>query len=38
MTAYEIIENDNIKEIHHATGGAFGGIKVDAEFEKIDGS
>ena len=35
MTAHEIIDNNDIREIHHATGGDFGGIKVDAEFEKL---
>lgn len=35
VTAHEIDEDDNIKEIFHATGGAFGGTKVDEEFCKL---
>lgn len=35
VTAHEIEEDDNIKEIHHATGGDFGGTKVDKEFEDL---
>ena len=35
VTAHEIEENDNIKEIYHATGGDFGGTKVDKEFQNL---
>lgn len=35
VTAHEIEEDDNIKEIHHATGGDFGGTKVDKEFQDL---
>lgn len=35
VTAHEIAEGDNIKEIYHATGGDFGGTKVDKEFEVL---
>ena len=41
VTAHEIAEGDTIKEIYHATGGDYGGTKVDKEFavllEKIFG-
>ena len=35
VTAHEIAEGDNIKEIYHATGGDYGGTKVDKEFEVL---
>ena len=35
VTAHEIDDNDDVKEIYHATGGAFGGTKVDKEFQKL---
>lgn len=35
VTAHEISEGDNIKEIYHATGGDYGGTKVDKEFEVL---
>jgi len=35
VTAHEITEGDNIKEIYHATGGDYGGTKVDKEFEVL---
>lgn len=35
VTAHEVDENDNIKEIYHATGGDFGGTKVDEQFENL---
>lgn len=35
ITAHEVLENEDIREIYHATGGDFGGTKVDAEFEKL---
>lgn len=35
VTAHEIDENENIKEIYHATGGAFGGTKVDQQFQDL---
>lgn len=35
VTAHEIVEGDNIKEIYHATGGDYGGTKVDKEFEVL---
>ncbi|XP_066029961.1 heat shock 70 kDa protein 12A-like isoform X1 [Pocillopora verrucosa] len=33
ITAHEIEEGDTINEIFHATGGDYGGTKVDKEFE-----
>lgn len=35
VTAHEIAEGDTIKEIYHATGGDYGGTKVDKEFEVL---
>ena len=35
VTAHEIDEDDNIKEITHATGGDFGGTKVDKQFQDL---
>ena len=35
VTAHEIDEDDNIKEIYHATGGDFGGTKVDKQFQEL---
>lgn len=35
VTAHEVDENDNIKEIYHATGGDFGGTKVDEKFANL---
>jgi len=35
VTAHEIDEDDNIKEIYHATGGDFGGTKVDKQFQDL---
>ncbi|XP_068758558.1 heat shock 70 kDa protein 12A-like [Montipora capricornis] len=35
VTAHEVDENDDIKEIYHATGGDFGGTKVDEQFENL---
>ncbi len=35
VTAHEIAEDDTIKEIYHATGGDYGGTKVDKEFEVL---
>lgn len=35
VTAHEIGEGDTIKEIYHATGGDYGGTKVDKEFEVL---
>lgn len=35
VTAHEIDEEDNIKEIYHATGGDFGGTKVDKQFQDL---
>jgi hypothetical protein len=32
VTAHELIENDKIKELHFASGGPLGGIKVDEAF------
>ncbi|XP_022802762.1 heat shock 70 kDa protein 12A-like isoform X1 [Stylophora pistillata] len=32
VTAHEILNNGNIKEIHQVTGGPYGGTKVDEEF------
>lgn len=33
ITAHEIQDGDTINEIYHATGGEFGGTKVDKEFQ-----
>ena len=35
VTAHEVDDNDDVKEIYHATGGDFGGTKVDKEFENL---
>ena len=35
VTVHEVDDNDDVKEIYHATGGAFGGTKVDKEFQKL---
>jgi len=35
VTAHEIDEDDNIKEIYHATGGDYGGTKVDKQFQDL---
>lgn len=35
VTAHEIGEEDHIKEIYHATGGDYGGTKVDKEFQVL---
>lgn len=35
VTAHEIDEDENIKEIYHATGGDFGGTKVDNQFQNL---
>ena len=35
VTAHEIDEDDNIKEIYHATGGDYGGTKVDQQFQNL---
>ena len=35
VTAHEVVEGGNIKEVHQVTGGPFGGTKVDQEFEKL---
>ena len=35
VTAHEVVEGGNIKEIHQVTGGPFGGTKVDQEFENL---
>ena len=38
ITAHEIEDGDTINEIFHATGGDFGGTKVDKEFQdQLDG-
>ncbi|XP_068713523.1 heat shock 70 kDa protein 12A-like [Montipora foliosa] len=35
VTAHEVDADDDIKEIYHATGGEFGGTKVDEQFENL---
>ena len=35
VTVHEVDDNDDVKEIYHATGGAFGGTKVDKEFQNL---
>lgn len=35
VTAHEVGDDDNIKEIYHATGGDYGGTKVDNEFQDL---
>ena len=37
ITAHEVLES-GVKEIHHATGGACGGIYVDKNFEELVGN
>ncbi|XP_060578454.1 heat shock 70 kDa protein 12A-like [Ruditapes philippinarum] len=33
ITVHEVLRNGNLKELHKASGGAWGGTKVDAAFE-----
>ena len=35
VTVHEVDDNDDVKEIYHATGGDFGGTKVDKEFQNL---
>lgn len=35
VTAHEVDDNDDVREIYHATGGDYGGTKVDKEFQKL---
>ena len=35
ITAHELLPDGRVKELHFATGGAYGGIKVDEQFEKL---
>ena len=35
VTAHEILDDGTIKEIHHVTGGPYGGIYVDAKFVSL---
>ena len=35
VTAHEIEDDDTINEIYHATGGDYGGTKVDKEFQDL---
>ena len=35
VTAHEVDDNDDVKEIYHATGGDYGGTKVDKEFHNL---
>ena len=35
VTAHEVDDNDDVKEIFHASGGDYGGTKVDKEFENL---
>ena len=35
VTAHEILDDGNMKEIYQVTGGAYGGMYVDEKFEKL---
>ncbi|WAR31547.1 HS12A-like protein, partial [Mya arenaria] len=35
ITVHEIVSENTVRELHKASGGAWGGIKVDEEFEKL---
>ena len=35
VTVHEITEENKVREIHHASGGDFGGLKVNAAFESF---
>ena len=35
ITVHEVMSNGNLKEIHAASGGAWGGTKVDDAYEKF---
>ena len=35
VTAHEVDDNDDVKEIYHASGGDFGGTMVDKEFQNL---
>ena len=35
MTAHEIRDDGNIKEIHRVTGGPYGGMYVNQQFETL---
>ena len=35
ITAHELLSDGHVKELHFATGGAYGGIKVDENFEQL---
>ena len=35
MTVHAIQSDSSIKEVHKVTGGPYGGIKVNQEFEKL---
>ena len=35
VTAHEILDDGNMKEVYQVTGGAYGGIYVDEKFEKL---
>ena len=35
MTVHEVTENERLKEVHHASGGEWGGILVDKAFEDL---
>lgn len=32
ITVHEVMENENLKELHKASGGAWGGTRVDEAF------
>ncbi|WAR31533.1 HS12B-like protein [Mya arenaria] len=35
ITVHEIVSENTVRELHKASGGAWGGIKVDEDFEKL---
>jgi hypothetical protein len=35
ITVHEVTDNGNLKELHKASGGAWGGTKVDETFEEF---
>lgn len=35
ITIHEVVDTDKLKELNYASGGAWGGTRVDAAFEKF---
>ena len=35
ITVHRVLDDGNLKEVHHASGGAWGGTKVDEGFENL---